>query len=112
MYKSFCFVSNKSSIGASDIPTTGGYLTNFRDNMTVEFSCTPDAQYAYIAIPKVYCTSEPVIKDTNGFTLVLEDNLKYEIPNYVNANGIVVPMKIFRLKNPEQVPITVNIKIS
>ena len=112
MYKSFCFVSNKSSIGASDIPTTGGYLTNFRDNMTVTFSCTPDAQYAYIAIPKVYCTSEPVIKDTNGFTLVLEDNLKYEIPNYVNANGIVVPMKIFRLKNPEQVPITVNIKIS
>lgn len=112
MYKSFCFVSNKSSIEASDIPTTGGYLTNFRDNMAVTFSCTPDAQYAYIAIPKVYCTSEPTIKDTNGFTLVLEDNLKYEIPNYVNANGIVVPMKIFRLKNPEQVPITVNIKIS
>lgn len=109
MYKSFCFVSGKSTISTSDIPTTGGYLKPTKALGRVNFQCTAQTPYAYIVIPTAYCNSEPIITDTNGFTITLPDSCKYTLSDYVNHEGITVPMNVYRLKNPEQVPITVNI---
>ena len=110
MYKSFCFVSKNPTISVSDIPTTGGYLKPSKALGQIEFSCSESAPYAYIAIPAVYCSVEPIITDTNGFVLTLPDDCKFSYNDYVNGKGVTVPMKVYRLKNPETIPITVNIK--
>lgn len=110
MYKSFCFASDKESISVTDIPTTGGYLRPSKALGQVEIPCSASARYAYIAIPAAYCSTEPVITDTNGFVITLPNECKFAYSNYVNGKGITVPMKVYRLRHPYTSPVTINIK--
>lgn len=110
MYKSFCFASDKESISVTDIPTTGGYLRPSKALGQVEIPCSASARFAYIAIPAAYCSTEPIITDTNGFVITLPDECKFAYSNYVNGKGITVPMKVYRLRHPYTSPVTINIK--